>query len=49
MIIWNSISIKQKTITTHFGYSFECKFRIETWWFLFVPVYRKATLLGQGE
>ena len=45
MIFWNNVTIRQRTLKIRYGYSVEGKFEITTWFFLFVPVYKKERLI----
>lgn len=45
MIIWNNVTLKQRTLNIRSGSSVEGKFTITTWWFLFIPIYKKETLI----
>jgi len=45
MIIWNNVTLRQRTLKLFDGHSVQGKFVITTWFFLFIPVYRKEELL----
>ena len=45
MIIWNNITLRQRSLNIRHGASVEGKFIITTWWFLFIPIYKKETLI----
>ena len=45
MIIWNNTTLRQRTLRIRSGASAEGKFIITTWFFLFIPIYRKETLI----
>ena len=49
MIIWNNVTIRQRTLTIKHGSSVEGKFIITTWYFLFVPVFKKEVLITNWQ
>lgn len=43
MIIWNRVTVKWRKIK---GFNTEGKFKITTWFILFIPVYRREVLIN---
>lgn len=45
MIFWNNVTLRQRTLKVRDGFSVQGKFEVTTWFFLFIPVFKKERLI----
>lgn len=45
MIIWHRITLKERVTRVARGRSVEMKIRVDTWFFVVIPIFRKETLV----